>query len=248
MRLHISLLAATLILAVAPVALADSFQYTINSNVTEFITNTNNDSFMGIYSTALNPSSVITTTPYYGNTPFSNISFTLPSGRSITSAAMTLILPSTALHGDASLGIAESFSSPDPDDPIHIDPTLNPGISTVIVDGLLVDSIVPLYGYSDGGFTTFNLSSLLAVNGSSISSVDLDNIHLLVLGSISATINKPGHNVNVYIGGSGQASIPYELVVSGTYSPVPEPSGIVLLGTGLFGLAGFARRKAFSHP
>ena len=245
MRLTVSLLAATLILAVVPAASADSFQFTINSSVQESMTNTDNDSYMGIYSTAAGQSSVTTTARYYGNSPFSNVSFTLPSGNSVTSAQLNLILPSTAVHGSASLGVVEPFSPPDLGNPIHTAPTFNAGTSTVLVEDLLINGQV-VGGRPDGAFTVFDLSSLLAIGRGNISSINLDDIHILVLGQISATVDNPGYNWNGYIGGSGQANIPYELEVTGTYSPVPEPSNIALLVTGLLGLAGMARRKFIS--
>jgi hypothetical protein len=236
----ISILAAS---TLAPAALADSFQFTINSSVQEFITNTDNDSYMGIYSTGPDAwgtqLSVTTGTPYYGNSSFANISFSLPAGSKVTSATLELLLPSTTVHGTAELGGGAGLPPPDPDNDVSIAPTFNPGTSTVYVEGILENGGT----FADGSGVGFDLSNLLVINGNEISSADLEDLHLLVGGTISATVNTQGYNTEGYVSGSGQANIPYTLEVVGTYSPVPEPSTIALLGTGILGLAGAAHRK-----
>jgi PEP-CTERM motif len=240
----ISILAAS---TLAPAALADSFQFSISSSVQEFITNEGNESYESIYSTGPDAwgtqPSVESVTPSYGNSSFANISFSLPSGSTVTSATLELLLPSTTVHGTAELFGGGGLVPPDPDNDVSIGPTFNPGTSTVVVKGILdnVDGT-----FADGSGEGFDLSSnLLVINGNEISSGDLsgDNLHFLVDGTISATVNTQGYNTEGYVGGSGQANIPYTLEVVGTYSPVPEPSTIALLGTGILGLAGAARRK-----
>jgi hypothetical protein len=235
------------LLILVPSALADSFQITISSSVTEFIDNNGNASFEGIYETkpdALGTQTVVyASTPYFHNSPFPDISFSLPSGSTITSATLQLLLPLTPVHGTATLSLDPSNHIPPPDieNPIHIAPTLNPnGVSSIFVDSPVLIPFIS--GIDNGnGFKVFDLSSLLASDGNRLSA-DLETLHLLVGGLISTTVDVQGFNFAGYVGGSGQAEIPYMLQIDGTFSTVPEPSGFVLLATGMAGAVVIARR------
>lgn len=250
MRLTASLLtAATFFLTIAPAAFADSFQFTINSSVTENIYNTSNDNYMGIYSTPPDgwgtEGGVRTAAPFPQNSPISNISFSVPAGNVITSAELDLILPSPFVAGVAEYVDYTTFgiSPPDSSNPVHIAPTLDGGTVSASIDSILIDG-GPRYGRKEGGSLIFDLSNFLTVDGGNGFS-NLDDLRFLGLGEINVGVSG-GYNWAGYIGGYGQANLPYEFEVTGTYSPVPEPSSIALLGTGLLALAGIARRKFLS--
>lgn len=249
------LLAVALLLPVAPAALADSFQFTINSSVTEFFGNTNNDNFMGIYSTppdAWGTQELVNTgTPGGGNSPFSNISFAVPAGDIITSATMKLILLPSTVQGTANVyftgGGRAPLHPPDPWNPMSVPATLGSGYSIVTVEGL--DTV---YGtrfksfHFDGTADVFDMSNLLTIEGNELSSAEMEHILLQVRSEILGHIESQGFNYASYMGGSGQADIPYTVEVDGTFSPVPEPSTFTLLGTGILGLAGVVRRRSLS--
>jgi hypothetical protein len=248
MRLITWLLAAAVLIAVAPTALADSFQFSINSSVTESIENTNNDNYMGIYQTLGwgTGGSVRTDDHNPANSPISNISFSVPTGNIISSAELYLIFPSPWGTGPAEYLDYTTFgiSPPDPSNPIHIAPTLNSGGVSVVIDSILVNGN-PRYGRTENGSLIFDLSNLLTIDGNNGFSSNLQNLRLLGEGQISIQVSG-GYNWAGYIGGSGHVDLPYTLEASGTYSPVPEPSSIVLLGTGALGLAGVAHRRLLS--
>lgn len=245
-------LAAAVLIVVAPAALADSFQFTINSSVQEFISNTGNDNYMGIYTTPSDAwgtqGGVHTGTPYYGNSPFSNISFSVPARQTVTSVAMTLILP-YSVEGTADVfftgGGRLPLHPPDPWGPVSIPAILaSSGSSTIEIDGLAASGGPGFnYGHLENGMEIFDISNLLTVNGNELFTTGMGNVRIQARGEVYGHITSQGYNYASYMGGTGQASIPYTLEIVGTYSPVPEPSSFALLGTGVLGLAGLARRK-----
>jgi len=205
---------------------------------------------MGIYSTPRDAwgtgALVYTNAPNFGNSPVSNITFSVPTGNIITSVQLDLILPSPFVRGPAEYVdyTTRAISPPDASNPIHIAPTLDGGTVSASIDNVLVNGHFQL-GSADAGSLIFDLSNFLTVDGSNGFS-NLDDVRFLGQGAIYVGVSG-GYNWAGYIGGSGHVDLPYTLEVSGTYSPVPEPSSIALLSTGLIGLAGIARRKYFSH-
>ncbi|WP_260738179.1 hypothetical protein [Tunturiibacter lichenicola] len=241
--------AALFCAAFASTALADSIQLTTNSTVQETLSNTNNDSLMGIYGTQADAvgtqTTIDTTASYWHNSPIANVGYNLPVGSTITSATLELILPSTFVEGTSTPFIYSSglISSPDPSNPVHIAPTLNStGTSEVLIRDL---TGLPLLSgaTADGNFTAYSLSSLLVINGTEISSTGLEDIDFDVFGKLLASVQTQGYNYAQYIGGSGEVDIPYTTQLDVTYTLTPEPSGFVLFATGAVGLAGIARRK-----
>ena len=66
-------------------------------------------------------------------------------------------------------------------------------------------------------------------------------------GYVFAPVLVQGYNWDGYIGGEGQADIPYSIQVDVNYTPVPEPPGFVLLATAMIGLVGVVGRKLLAN-
>jgi hypothetical protein len=83
------------------------------------------------------------------------------------------------------------------------------------------------------------------ISGNEVSTGDLD-LPFVLSGVILDTMPTPGVNWAGYIGGSGQVVIPYTVELDVTYAPVPEPSTFVLIGAGIFAIAGGHVKQHFS--
>jgi len=225
---------AVILFAFAPAAFADSIQFTINSSV--LITGSSpDDSYWGIYQTPADAfgtmSEVHAGVPGTGTTTFSNVSFFLPSGVVVTSATMDVIVPTTPIEGTASVSIApEGLPPPDNVSDVHIPPTFNePAVASFF-------DVYPI------GFPLYVIPTTPIIDGNEVSTGTFD-LTFFGGGSIIGTVNTQGYNWAGYITGSGQAVLPYSVQIDVDYTPVPEPSCFVLLGTGLAVTAAGVRRR-----
>jgi hypothetical protein len=218
----------TAILLSASPALADSIQLLVSSSVLAKFSSPN-DNYWGTYSTVA---------PYWDYpslgsvlvlADFASVSVFVPTGNAVTSAIINVSLPQNPIQGTGVNFAIGSFQPPNPGG-TSIAPTFNRTGSTnvfVFPDPFIFPPPKPI------------------ISGNEVSTGDL-TLPFLLSGVILDTMTTPGVNWAGYIGGSGQVLLPYTVELDVTYAPVPEPSTFVLIGAGIFAIAGGHVKQHFS--
>jgi PEP-CTERM motif-containing protein len=219
------ILAPALLLTFVPTALADSILLSISTSAVATISSPN-DNYYGQYYN-------VPSLPYFldypsaccaTSVPFSNISLFVPAGSTITSAVLSIILPTTELQGTGYIVPEGQFKDAE-------DPSL--------------PSVAPTDGTSGTSEILLGTAVFVpqpTINGDEVST-DIQDLTFTYGGRIEGGFADPGSNWAGYVGGEGQVVIPYTVELDVEYSPVPEPSTIALLGTGLLTAFGVTRRK-----
>jgi hypothetical protein len=208
---------------------AESIRLTVNSSFLAKFSSPN-DNFWGTYSTG----APYTDHPSLGSflvfADFPSVSVFVPTGNAVTSAIINVILPQNPIKGTGVNFALSSFQPPNPGG-ISIAPTFNgtgsTNVSVSFSNPLIFPPTKPL------------------ISGNEVSTGDLD-LPFILSGVILDTVATPGVNWDGYIGGSGEAVMPYTVELDVTFAPVPEPSTFVLIGAGIFAIAGWHVKQHFS--
>jgi PEP-CTERM motif len=224
-RLLFTVVVSALVASTAvPAALADSIQYILNTTATIDVTNFSTNS-AGQYVNVAGLPFLFTDPEVVGpaTVPLANASVSVPAGSVITSAFATVTLLQGTYQGTGYIVPLGQFQGHDPSLP-----SVAPTFSTIGTSEVTVDAVY--------------VSLPAMVNGDEVSP-NFNNLFVDYSGHVHSDLESPGSNWAGYLGAVGEVEVPYTIELDVTYSPVPEPSTFVLLGTGILGVAGIARLR-----
>lgn len=165
-------------------------------------------------------------------------------------AAMVVFASTVAAHADTvSANAVSTFTLIPASDTL----TINAASSTVSVPGTFTQTGVFYVGNSPipNQTVSFNFTDVVTVDGITKNLVFTgDDIvttgpDTLVINALAPTIfgDVSLSFASFSIEGSGEVGQSLPVTLTGSLAATPEPSSFILLGTGLFGAAGFIRRK-----
>jgi hypothetical protein len=224
----IGCLAVILLLVAAPAAWADSIQLSVNTSVVADL-DSPDDNYWGEYVNLAGDPILVTGAGIHSaqSTGFSDISIFVPSGSVITSATVSILLPPNGVQGTGREFPTGVFGgTPDPSLP-SIAPTFSQNGTSLVTVSPFFDDLSPI------------------IDGNEIST-NLHDLPFVFEGAISSDVVDPGSNWAGWLGGTGQVDFPYTVQLDVSYTPpVPEPSSLILIGTGGIALIGGLRRRLF---